>query len=245
MVQTEPSTGTASHDRSWTPTPVVDWIAAALVALVGLAFTIGGTTLTLVVDRALVDERVPAGEVTVLAFERQLTRGETAELARAVVEWAGIGLLVVGLGLVAFAVAYVLARRRPAGESGAMGAGWAAVVLGAVTTTVASFLPASPVFGGVLAGYLTRGEPDTAVRSGALSGVAATVPLVALLAFVAVGLYVGFTGIGLGGLGVVTVLSLLLGGVVTVLVSAALGALGGYAGGRLADRRSVGASDRL
>jgi hypothetical protein len=151
----------------------------------------------------------------------------------------------VGAGLVAFAVAYVLARRRPAGEPGATGAGWAAVVLGAVTTMVASFLPASPVVGGALAGYLTRAEPDTSVRSGALSGVVATVPIVALSAFAGVGLYVGFTGIGLGGIGVVAVLSLLVGGVVTVLVSAALGALGGYAGGRLADRRSASGSDRL
>jgi hypothetical protein len=232
-------------DPGSAPAPVVDWIAAAVIAVVGLVCTLGGTTLTLVVDRALLDQRVPASEVTVLVFERQLTRGETAELADAVVEWTGIGLLMVGAGLVAFAVAYVLARRRPAGEPGATGAGWAAVVLGAVTTMVASFLPASPVVGGALAGYLTRAEPDTSVRSGALSGVVATVPIVALSAFAGVGLYVGFTGIGLGGIGVVAVLSLLVGGVVTVLVSAALGALDGYAGGRLADRRGASGSDRL
>lgn len=232
-------------DLGWTPTPIVDWIAAAIIAVVGLAFTVGGATLTLVVDRTLLDETATAGQVTVLVYERQLTRAETAELAGPLVDWTGIGLVVTGVGLVAFAVVYVLARRRPTGEPGALDAGSAAVVLGAVATAVASFLPASPAFGGALAGYLTRTEPESAVRSGALSGVVATVPVVVVLAFVGVGTYLGFTGIGAGGLGVVVVLSLLLGGVISVLASAALGALGGYAGGRLADSRGVGTPGRL
>ena len=245
MESTDTTAGLPPTRSDWTPAPVIDWIAGAIIAVVGLVFTLVGTTLTLVIDQALLDERVTAGEVTVLVYERQLTRAETADLARAVVEWTGVGLLVTGIGLVVFAVAYVLARRRPAGEPGALGAGWAAVVLGAVTTAVASFLPASPVFGGALAGYLTRAEPDTSVRSGTLSGVVAMAPLVVVVLFVAVGTYVGLTGIGEGGLGVVAVLSLVVGVVVSLLASAALGALGGYAGGRLADRRSVDDTDRL
>jgi hypothetical protein len=245
MASTDTSTELQSPGPGWTPAPVVDWIAAAIIAVVGLVFTIGGATLTLVVDQRLLAETVTPGELTVLVYERQLTRAETADLAGAVVDWTGVGLLVAGIGLVAFAIAYVLARRRSAGAPGALGAGWAAVVLGAVVTTVASFLPASPVFGGALAGYLTRTEPDTAVRSGALSGVAATLPLVVVLLFVAVGLSLGLTEIGAGGLGVVTVIALLLGALVAVAVSAALGALGGYAGGRLADRRGAGGSARL
>ena len=245
MSSTENSTDLQSAGPGWTPAPVVDWIAAAVIAVVGLVFTIGGATLTLVVDQRLLDEAATPGELTVLVYERQLTQAEAADFAGAVVDWTGVGLLVAGVGLVAFAIAYVLARRRPSGTAGALGADWAAVVLGAVVTAVASFLPASPVFGGALAGYLTRPEPDTTVRSGALSGVAATLPLVVVLVFVGVGLSLGLTEIGAGGLGAVAVIALLLGGLVTAAVSAALGALGGYAGGRLADRRGAGRTDRL
>jgi len=145
---------------------------------------------------------------------------------------------VTGLGLVVFAVGYVIARRRPTRDGVGVGRGWAVVVYGAVATTVLSFLPASPVFGGALAGYLTRYETNTPVRSGAQAGLAAMAPVAVLLVFVGIGVYTGLAGIGASGIGVVTVISLLLTVVVTGLTGAALGALGGYAGGRLAERRA-------
>lgn len=236
MESTDTPTGPAPTAPRWTPTPVTDWIAAAVIAVIGLALTIGGTALTFVVDRALLGETVTAGELTVLVLERELTRIETIDVTRAVIEWTGIGLLVTGLGLVVFAVGYVIARR-PTRDGAAVGTGWAVVVYGAVATTILSFLPASPVFGGALAGYLTRFETNTPVRSGAQAGLAAMAPLVVLSVFVGIGVYTGLAGIGASGFGLVTGISLLLTVVVTGLTGAALGALGGYAGGRLAERR--------
>ena len=51
--------------------------------------------------------------------------------------------------------------------------------LGAVVTVVLSFLPFSPLLGGMVAGYLEGGERGDGVRVGAIAGAIALVPLVA------------------------------------------------------------------
>lgn len=216
----------------------VDWIVAAVIALTGLAMTVGGTVMTFVVDRALLEEGVQSGRITVVVFERELTEAEMLDFTLEVVFWTGVGTLLTGIALVAVAVAYVLARRRAhrrAGEDRSAGTYRANAVLGAVATAVLSFVPFSPVVGGGVAGYLDHFASGRSTSVGALSGVLAVAPALAVLAFVTGGLFAGLSAVGETGLGIVTAATMLLVVLFVVAYGAGLGALGGFAGGRIAE----------
>ncbi|WP_254538858.1 DUF5518 domain-containing protein [Halomarina litorea] len=107
-------------------------------------------------------------------------------------------------------------------------------LVGAVVMFLLSLLPLSPVLGGAAAGYLHRRDGLTV---GALAGLVATLPVVAVVTFVASLLLIvpegGVVGalVGLGALGVVLL-------VVVGLYTAGLGALGGYLGVLLFERRA-------
>lgn len=240
MEPTDASTaGERSQDAFARPLPVyVDWIAGVIVALGGMALTVGGTAATFVVDRGLLADGVESGEITVVMLQRDLTESETLDLTVEVVNWTGIGLLVTGIGLVVFAIGYVLVRHRAhsnATEDEPVGSYRAVAVLGAVTTAVLSFIPFSPVVGGGLAGYLEHPASGRSVGVGGLAGFLSMVPALTILAFVTVGLYNGFAAIGEAGLGIVTVTTMLLAFLFVAAYGAGLGALGGFAGGHLAE----------
>ena len=98
---------------------------------------------------------------------------------------------------------------------------WPNALVGAVVAVVLSFVPLSPVLGGLAAGYL-HGEDGG--RVGGASGLLAAVPtLTVLFPFAAVFL---FDGVDAGELLVVAGGAL----VVWFAVSAGLGAAGGYLG---------------
>ena len=215
----------------------VDWIAAAVIAVSGMALTVGGSALTLVVDRESLEEGIESGQITVLVFERDLTRGEMLEFTLDVVTWSGIGLLVTGVGLVVFAIGYVVARRRAharAGDRGSAGSYRSYAVLGAVATSVLSFLPLSPVLGGGVAGYLEGYGGTRSVSAGALSGFLAMVPALGILVFVTVGIVSGLSAVQASDLGVVTAATMALVVLFVGAYGAGLGAIGGFGGRRLA-----------
>lgn len=216
---------------------VVDWLAAAIIAIVGMALVVGGSALTFVVDRQLLAGEISAGRITVIVFERELTAAQTLAVTLDVVNWTGIGLLVTGVGLLLVAVWYVLARsraQRHATDATAPGSYLTSAVLGAVATTVLSFVPFAPVLGGGLAGYLEVGRNGRAVSAGALAGLLAMGPLLAILVFLGIGLYVGLAGIGDAGYGILTAVAMLFAVLVTAAYGAGLSAIGGFLGERLA-----------
>jgi hypothetical protein len=220
---------------------LVDWIAAALITLGGLILTVGGSALSFVVDRTLLEEGIESGEITVIVFERDLTQAEMLAFTRETIFWIGIGLLVTGIGLVLFAILYVAVRHRTHRQAAAdesASSYWVYAVLGAVTTTVLSFLPFSPALGGGVAGYLEQYGDERPVSVGALSGLLAVVPAIMILVFVAGGLFAGFATIRETGLGIVVAVAMLLVVLFTAAYGAGIGALGGFAGGRLAERES-------
>ena len=113
-------------------------------------------------------------------------------------------------------------------------------VIGAVVTVVLSFTGFSPVLGGMVAGYLQRGDRSDGIRVGAISGAIAALPFL-LLVFAFGGFL--FTGSMIGGhmgasLGFVFVL--LFGFVFALFWSVGLSALGGYLGVYLATETDVG-----
>lgn len=113
-------------------------------------------------------------------------------------------------------------------------------VIGAVVTVVLTFTGFSPVLGGLVAGYLQRGERADGVRVGALSGAIAVLPF--LLLFFVFGGFL-FTGSLMGGgMGVPggLVVVFLFGVVVSLVWVVGLSALGGYLGVYLATETDVG-----
>lgn len=241
METTERTTGGDQDSRTFTrPLPeYVDWLVGVAIALGGMALTVGGTAVTVVVDRQLIAEDIEAGRITIGVLQRDLTEAEMLEFTLAVVNWTGIGLLVTGVGLVLFAVGYVALRhraRRSVGDEADGETYRSSAILGAVTTAVLSFVPFSPVLGGGLAGYLERPASGRPVSVGALSGLLSMLPALSILVFVTVGLYAGFATVQETGLGFVVAAGMVFGLLAVSAYGAGLGALGGFVGGRLAER---------
>ena len=101
-------------------------------------------------------------------------------------------------------------------------------LVGAVVTTVVFFIPFSPVIGGAVAAYLGRTTTGDGIRVGAISGVIATVPM-ALVGLFAVSI-LSFAYIPNGFL-----LLIVLFGVLSMLYTVGLSALGGLLGAYLVD----------
>lgn len=110
-------------------------------------------------------------------------------------------------------------------------------IVGAVVTVVLSFVPLAPVLGGAIAGYLRR---DRGYRVGALAGLLAAVPLVAVVAVLlfVYGFYVPTTP-ARGGLAALLgyLLALQVVGLVVATGTVVLGAAGGMLGVEYLDHR--------
>jgi len=122
-------------------------------------------------------------------------------------------------------------------------------VIGAVVTVVLSFTGFSPILGGMVAGYLQKGERAGGIRVGALSGAIAALPflLLFLLFFVFGGFFLTgpMVSDGMGTSMAVPgrfVFVLLFGFVFALIWSVGLSALGGYLGVYIATETDVGGS---
>lgn len=212
----------------------VDWVAGAVIALAGMALVLAGIAVVFVVDRVDVTDALAAG----IESGEILTDAEAAELALTTGDWTVWGLLLTGGAMVVVAIAYVVHRHRvhqriAAGDEASDFLGNA--VVGAVVSAILSFVPFSPVVGGAVAGYYESAESDRVVGVGALSGLLAAAPVVAIVGFVAVGLALGFVGVQQTGLGILIAVGMLFAMLVIAALGAAFGALGGWAGERLAE----------
>lgn len=220
----------------------VDWILGAVIAMGGTISLIGGSALVFLVDQELLAEEIEDEAVTVTVGTTELTDAEALAVAEAVVSWTGVGLLVTGLGLVLFAVWYVVVRHRThqrARDGERVSSYGSFAVLGAVATVFLSFLPFSPALGGALAGYLERAESERTVSVGTLAGLLPMVPLLVLLVFVLVGLVVGMLAVEQAAAAIIVGLAMFFALMLIATMGAALGGIGGYLGGRLAEHRST------
>jgi len=239
MDETATATGSTQETRALEPPlpDYVDWIVGLLVALGGLALTVGGVVLLFVVDRSVLAEGVEPGRITVGFVERELTRAEMVEFSLAIIDWTGLGLLVTGIGMVLFAIGYVVVRNRvhgrtEAGESAGSFRSYA--VTGAATSGLLSFVPFSPLLGSGLAGYLGRQDTGHSTSVGAFSGFLYVLPGLIVLLFLSVGLFTGLSEIAERGLGLAVFAIMLLVMLLVAAFGAGIGALGGFIGGRLA-----------
>lgn len=232
--------GRATSDESLPE--FVDWLLGAIISLGGLIMVGGGTALVFAVDRAVLAQGIEDETITVTIGTTELTDAETLEVTDAVVSWTGPGLLITGVGMIVFAVGYVIVRRRAHRQvqpDESVNSYGSFAVLGAVITAVLSFIPVSAALGGALAGYLERSESDRTASVGALAGVLPLLPMIAVGLSVFGGLVSGLLAIDQVGNAMFAGAILFLSMVVAVAIGAGLGALGGYLGGRFAESRAT------
>lgn len=212
---------------------IADWVAGALIALAGMALSLSGAFVLFVVNRPRIAEEIAetatSGEL--------LAAGERVDVILTTGNWIGWGLALTGGAMVVVAIAYVVHRHRvhsrvADGEDASDLLGNA--VVGSVVSAILSFVPFSPVFGGAIAGYYESAASGRVVRAGALSGLLAAAPLVAIVGFVGAGLAVGLGGAGQSEFGLLVAVVMAFAMAVIATVSAGLGAVGGWAGERLA-----------
>lgn len=120
---------------------------------------------------------------------------------------------------------------------------WVDALVGAVVTVITAFIPFSPVLGGGVAGYLHRGGDREALRVGALAGLLASVPLLAILSLVFLVLFVGIVVSGEVAAPLFVVAVLLIIALFVVAYTVVLSAVGGVVGRALADREAKPATN--
>lgn len=217
---------------------VVYWIVAGFVAVGGFALALGGSAILWAVDEDFVAEAIAEAVAEEQIPTDVLTQAETSEVAATTVAWLGGGLVATGLAVALVAVILVVARHRSRSVDGRVGerAGLlSAALLGAVATGVLSFVPASPVLGGAVAAYVHRPGDAGPTATGAVSGLLAALPVVAILVFLLIGVGLGLSAVGGGGLGVVVALAVGIGAVGTLLYFVGLSAIGGFLADAIAD----------
>lgn len=234
-MQTEPQTP-ESIDTVGMP-PVVDYLVAAFVSLLGLALLAGGSVVTFLIDRSLIADAVADGSLR----SDLLSNADLVEVGSSLVTWTGMGLIATGAVMAIGGVAYAIVRRRAhrAAATGTPRSDYVAnALVGAAVSALLTFVPFSPAIGGALAGYLERGASERTVSVGALSGVLMMAPVLSILAVLTGGLVFGALAIDAAalalGLGAVMLFALL----VVAVTGAGLGALGGYIGGKIAVDRT-------
>lgn len=123
-------------------------------------------------------------------------------------------------------------------------------LLGAVVTVVVSFIPLSPILGGGVASYLHDAGSDRGIRIGAVAGIIATVPLVAIYVLLFSVMSIGSltTGEFAGPVFVIVLVGVIF--LVAALITVGLSALGGYLGAEFAASRrdrsdATSADDRV
>ena len=215
------------------PVPaVVDWLVGALLIIVGLAFALGGAALFTVIDRSEIREALVDAETD----PDPLTLQELVDVSATTGTWSSVGLIVLGVLAVLVGLGYVFRRgraRRRARAGEAVSSYGANALLGAIVAVVLSFVPFSQVLGGIVAGYLERATSTRDVSAGALSGFLTVVPLLFVSIFVLVGGVIGLLDIGEPGFALAASAALLLSLAILATLSAALGAIGGWLGGKL------------
>ena len=116
---------------------------------------------------------------------------------------------------------------------------WLHALIGAVVTVVTAFIPFSPALGGGVAGYLHQGTDREGLRIGALSGVIASVPLLAILGLVVIVVVFGMAVTGEIALPLFVVAILLVIALFVVSYTVVLSAVGGLVGAAIADSRDT------
>lgn len=212
---------------------LVDWVTAALLVFGGLLFATAGAGLYSLADRSRIASWVAEGRLT----STELTDAELIDITQALFTWGGIGMAVTGVLLLLGGVGYLLYRSRMRARTDSSEPDTITLAtIGAVVTILTSFVPLSPILGGLVSGYLRESDGAGGARIGAYAGLVATIPFALLGLFLLGGIAIAAAELGLGGLGVFVGLALVFSIGVGAAYLVGLSALGGYIGVSLAKR---------
>lgn len=109
------------------------------------------------------------------------------------------------------------------------------IVRSALDAIVLGFVPFSQALGGAIAGWLHRDGRDANVKVGGLSGLFTGLPITLSVVFVFVGVIDGSLGVADGSVALLFGAVLAFVVVFTLLFVTAVGAIGGWIGGRIAE----------
>ncbi|MFA9516613.1 DUF5518 domain-containing protein [Halopenitus sp. H-Gu1] len=200
----------------------IDWAIGAILSFAGTLIALSGTALYYGVTRPDITDYVHSSE-----FQSEvLTDGEAIDALIALGQWSGIGLLAAGGLLILIGTAVVVAHRRARLDDRST-PNWVLGVVGALIGSLLSFIPLSPILGGLAAGYLNRNPETSGLGTGTLAGVFGSLPLFVVIVVASIGLIVSVPNET--ATAVVTVVSISLFLILPYFVG--LSAIGGYLGG--------------
>jgi hypothetical protein len=219
-------------DRSPEPlSKLVDWLVAAFLVLGGFLATAAGALFYSWADLGLIADLVAEGRLQ----SSELTDAQLIDVTYGLLWWGGLGLVAAGLLLVTAGAAFLAYRtraRRRREESGVIKPDTTAIAIaGGVVSLVTSFVPLSPILGGIVSGYLRGGSERDGVRIGAYAGLMAALPLTVVMLIALGGFAVVASEVGLAAsISVFVGAAILFSALVGVVYMAGLSALGGYIG---------------
>ncbi|MUV88536.1 hypothetical protein GJ629_00415 [Halapricum sp. CBA1109] len=224
-------------DRTSEPlSELVDWFVAAFLVLGGVLAMAAGALFYSWADLGLITDFVAEGRLQ----STELTDPELIDVTYGLLWWGGLGLVGTGLLLVLAGVAFVAYRtraRRRREESGVVTPDTAAIAIaGGVVSLVTSFVPLSPIIGGIVSGHLRGGAGRDGVRIGAYAGLVAALPLTLVVLIALGGFAVVASEVGLAAsISVFVGVAILFSALVGVAYMIGLSALGGYIGVSLSE----------
>ncbi|MEF8938134.1 MAG: hypothetical protein V5A32_09305, partial [Halovenus sp.] len=126
---------------------LISWLAAGFLVVAGLFVTTVGAGLYTLGDRDLITELVADGTITA----PQLTDTELVDISVALSTWGGTGLILTGVLMVVAGGGFLLYRSRLRHRADRNRPDTTTVaIVGAVVTGVTSFVPFSPILGGLV-----------------------------------------------------------------------------------------------
>lgn len=203
----------------------LDVAISLFLVLVGGVFGAAGYLLAGFADVGRVTSWVASGRIT----STEMSDPELIDAVYAFVWGSGVSLTLTGVMLVVAGIAFfgfqTRARRRFDATGIVSPSTTGNAIFGAMVTIVASFVPFSPVIGGGVSGYLNRGSGSSAVRTGGLAGLFATIPVITVFAVVIWSLLGSATG-----LTAIVVATLAFSLIISVAYMVGLSILGAYLG---------------
>lgn len=223
-----PNEGRSIGDSNIAFSRTVDWAIGAVIGVFGALLALSGAAVYASSSYTVITEVIQSGE-----FQSDvLTEAEAIDILVALGQWSGIGLAVTGGLIVALGVAIVVLHGR-ARENAEATPAWILGVAGAIVSVVLSFIPFSPVLGGVAASYLDADQTASGLGTGTLAGVIGALPLLVITVFAGFGLFMGVPG----ELAPTAAAFLIFAAILTLLYFVALSAVGGYLGAWARNRR--------
>ncbi len=198
----------------------IDLVVGVLLLFVGIIGVASGLMISALADREAITRLVEEGILEAGGVDD----AHLVELILGLLQWGGIGLAMAGGFILGGTAVFGVIRYRAHRRGRVEGSLYADGVVGAVITMLTSFIPFSPLIGGIAAGYLYRRGRWPGVRVGSVVGLLVAAPVIVVGAVLAV----GYADAALLWASLIVVFLVVISTIVTVLLAGVGGYVGGY-----------------